>query len=650
MKLPKLLVKKPKMSNFDIGYVTRMSAKPGVLYPVFIKDMLPGETINLNIQSLIKTYPTLAPLMGTFKVQFDIFRSPLRYYVPHMSGQDQDSMTVGKKLPQIYMPAMVPFEADPEETGEDSWFSAYGPENMIMPGTLWDYLLKGCYFSLPNATAASLGSQIFHFPAHYYKNYWDIFRSYYLNQQEPDHYYTIEKMQDCDLISSSSWTVNNRISDYFMEHHIRTISNINNDLGTVTGDRVQTAPAFIPSIFGSRTGVEGIGYPCCVLDMFGAKALIDEETIPTYLSEGDILLPGVSYLTGGCNWFYSSQYKYTFPRGLACRTYRNDYITSVLNSDKCAAAKQYVNVQNNKVSITEITFANKLQNYLELSSASDSRYAEWIRAQFGVTPHDDLMMPELLGSVSTWLNFEDVIQTSSDNSLTSQPLGSLAGKGSGLLGNNKTFDIYAEEHAICMVMMSIVPQVDYYQGFDKCILKETFDDLFKPALDNIGFQDLFRFELSALTPNSSWNLGAAAEWPAPSYKDLDYRPRFKPTYSGAQYAADRSTSVGKQPAWLEYKTSMNEVHGDFVDSLRYWTNARELFTPSKYARYYDEQQQIYRDFKVADPVSHFSTYIDPSQWNNAFADSSLDSENFLVQIKFDAYRKSPQSKNLLRKL
>lgn len=634
MKLPKLLVKKPKFSNFDISGVTRMSAKPGVLYPVFIQDMLPGETINLNIQSLIKTYPTLAPLMGTFKVQFDIFRCPLRYYVPKMDGQDQEAIPVGKKLPQIYMPH-VPFVYDEEN---EEWSSVYGPYNMIYPGTLFDYLLNSCYMSLPVSQVDQGHSKVFHFPAHYYKAYWDIYRSYYINQQEPDHYFTIEKIQDVEINSSTAVITNSRLSDLFQEHDIRTISN-GNGISTPAISPSTAVPSSVPSIFDRQVNIPSYGIGNFASDSFGAYAILDSEDIPTYLQSGDIVLPGTTFVKGN-SYFNTLQYKYTFPRGLACRTYRNDYITSVLNSDRCSSAKQFVNVANNKVSITEITFANKLQNYLELSVAAGSRYKEWIRSQFGVTAHDDLMMPELLGSISTWLNFEDVVQTSSD--AVSQPLGSLAGKGSGVLSNNKTFDVYAEEHAVCMVMMSIVPQVDYYQGIPKCMLKETFDDIFKPALDNIGYQDLFEFEVSALNDHNSW-LMETSDTPGTSAPV----PAFKPNYTGDQYKADRATAIGKQPAWLEYKTALNRVHGDFVDSLRYWTNARQMFTPAQYFRISEQAQN---PTKKVDSAKHYSTYIDPSQWNNAFADTSLDSENFLVQIRFGAYRKSPMSKNLLRKL
>lgn len=636
MKLPKLLVKKPKFSNFDISSVTRMSAKPGVLYPVFIQDMLPGETINLNIQSLIKTYPTLAPLMGTFKVQFDIFRCPLRYYVPRMDGQDQDAITTGKKLPQIYMP-YIPFAYDEEN---EEYNAIYGPYDMIRPGTIFDYFLNSCYMSLPISQVDAGHDKVFHFPAHYYKAYWDIFRSYYINQQEPGHYYTVEKLQDVEISSQTGISTNSRVSDFFMEHDFRTISNVS-DIGYIDIDPESStsySPDFVPSIFSKTVGITGKGFKNVATDFIGAYAITDAETIPTYLQEGDIVLPGLSFVKGS-QYFFTHQYKYAFPRGLACRTYRNDYITAVLNSDKCSSAKQYVNVQNNKVSITEITFANKLQNYLELSVAAGSRYKEWVRSQFGVSPHDDLMMPELLGSISTWLNFEDVIQTSDE---VNQPLGTLAGKGSGLLSNGKTFDIYAEEHAICMVMMSIIPQVDYYQGMPKCMLKETFDDIFKPALDNIGYQDLFEFEVSALNDRNSWLMETSD-----SIGSSEAIPTYRKNYTGDQYKADRVTSLGKQPAWLEYKTGLNHVHGDFVDSLRYWTNAREMFSPQEWHRGTESAQN---PTKQKDSVKHYSSYIDPSQWNNAFADSSLDSENFLVQIRFGAFRRSPMSKNLLRKL
>ena len=46
-----------------------------------------------------------------------------------------------------------------------------------------------------------------------------------------------------------------------------------------------------------------------------------------------------------------------------------------------------------------------------------------------------------------------------------------------------------------MGLMAITPMVDYSQGNDFDLNLETMDDLHKPALDGIGYQDLIQEQM-----------------------------------------------------------------------------------------------------------------------------------------------------------
>ena len=87
-----------------------------------------------------------------------------------------------------------------------------------------------------------------------------------------------------------------------------------------------------------------------------------------------------------------------------------------------------------------------------------------------------------------------------------------------------------------MGIMSITPRIDYSQG-NKWYMTEldNMNDLHKPALDGIGFQEL-------ITERMAW-------W--------DVRINNKGELT--------KFSAGKQPAWLNYMTSYNEVYGTFAD-------------------------------------------------------------------------------------
>ena len=74
---------------------------------------------------------------------------------------------------------------------------------------------------------------------------------------------------------------------------------------------------------------------------------------------------------------------------------------------------------------------------------------------------------------------------------------------------------------------SITPNVDYSQGNDWDMMQlKTMDDLHKPQLDGIGYQDLLSNQMHG--------------------------------------RALLSEAIGKQPAWLNYMTAINQTYADFA--------------------------------------------------------------------------------------
>ena len=118
---------------------------------------------------------------------------------------------------------------------------------------------------------------------------------------------------------------------------------------------------------------------------------------------------------------------------------------------------------------------------------------------------------------------------------------------------------------------------------------KTMDDLHKPQLDGIGFQDL-------TCDKMAW------------WKDYDN--------DGKKYA------VGKQPAWLDYMTNFNRTFGNFAPGMS------ESFMVLN--RNYSMNNN-----SLAPQIEDLTTYIDPVKFNYIFADANLDAMNFWVQTRFD---------------
>ena len=75
---------KPKRSNFNLGRTNRFTADVGWLIPCYTEEVLPNSYKRLDLEALIQTNATVAPLMGSFKVKIDAFFVPRRLYHQHL--------------------------------------------------------------------------------------------------------------------------------------------------------------------------------------------------------------------------------------------------------------------------------------------------------------------------------------------------------------------------------------------------------------------------------------------------------------------------------------------------------------------------------------------------------------------------------------
>jgi hypothetical protein len=131
----------------------------------------------------------------------------------------------------------------------------------------------------------------------------------------------------------------------------------------------------------------------------------------------------------------------------------------------------------------------------------------------------------------------------------------------------------------------LTPRIDYSQGNKWDVNLKTMNDFHKPALDEIGFEDL-------VTDQMAW---------------------FDTVADGAGNVT--YSSAGKQPAWINYMTNVNQTRGSFAvdgDSMFMTLN-----------RKYEQSST---------GIDDLTTYVDPSKYNEIFAYSELDSQNFWVQI------------------
>lgn len=255
-----------------------------------------------------------------------------------------------------------------------------------------------------------------------------------------------------------------------------------------------------------------------------------------------------------------------------------------------------VSTEGDSFTIDALNIANKVYNMLNRIAISGGTYDDWLEAVYTNDRAKAVESPVYMGSLIKELAFQEVVSTNESVELdqdgtfvNGKPQGNLSGRGK-LTGKNKggKMTVKVDEPSYIMGLVSLTPRLDYSQGNKWDMNLKTFDDLHKPALDAIGYQDLITEQMVAT--DTKWSTE---------------------TQTGTFYSA------GKQPAWMNYMTEVNRTYGNFAiedDSMWMTLNRNYNINPE--------------DGSIED----LTTYIDPTKFNTIFADQALDSQNFWVQI------------------
>lgn len=263
-----------------------------------------------------------------------------------------------------------------------------------------------------------------------------------------------------------------------------------------------------------------------------------------------------------------------------------------------------VDVSDGKLTMDALILAKKVFNMLNRIAVSDGTYNSWQEAVYGVTAVRMAESPIYCGGMSSEIVFDEVVSNSVAMNAAGEeePLGSLAGRGAdrGSKGG-ESIKIKITEPSMIMCLGSIVPRIFYSEGNKWWTMIDTMNDLHKPSLDAIGFQDLLTEEMAA--------------WSTELTKEADGIGT--PTYK----------AVGKQTSWIEYQTNVNQSFGGFAAGGELdWMVLNRPYHVNKLINPGEDSIPL---------IGNATTYIDPKLFNRAFADTKLTAKNFWVQVAFD---------------
>lgn len=214
-------------------------------------------------------------------------------------------------------------------------------------------------------------------------------------------------------------------------------------------------------------------------------------------------------------------------------------------------------------------------------SAGDGDYGSQIKAHYGFNAVHDDWKSQFIGGCSAPIQISEVITTATTADSSGELLatsGDIKGKGVSLNQGSFTFD--TREHGIIMGILSIVPEADYQSSMlDTFNTKSTREQYFQPEFQDLGKQPINSSELSFYVYPKS------------------------PTHPEANIV---NNIIGFTNRYMEYKTSVNKVHGSFntSGSLSAWASPRNnpLFVNQNYSSVFITKTSLKVDPRILNPI------------------------------------------------
>ena len=604
-------------STHDLSYIWRNTQSPGTLVPFICELALPGDIHEIQLSANVLTHPTVGPLFGSFKLQLDVFECPIRLYNAQLHN---NKLGIGLDMSKVKFPI---FKINYDKTTDNplSIKNTFN-DSQVNPSCLRSYLgFNGIGRVLPATGNTAIGEEQCMPELMYY----DIFKNYYANLQEEDAYY-IDTNSDVQEVSVDGQAYNPNNINAPIKNDIELELTVGRDiipsdirltvqtfrgaiekiepreLGEVSSVEGVITISITSTVYTSLLKVEsiyGIGggklstFKIAEVDLIREKILQAPTNVPYNIFDAKIEL--MSKFGNRTNNYLNT----TFPQfGLCVKTYQSDLFNNWINTEWIDGQNGIseitsVAVTNGSFTIDALNLAQKVYNMMNRIAVSGGSYRDWIETVYTSNYIERAETPVYMGGMSDEIVFQEVI---SQSATEQEPLGSLAGRGK--LAYNKKggyLKIKVEEPSYIIGIVSITPRVDYSQGTKWDRNLKTMNDLHKPALDAIGFQDL-------VTNKMAW-------WDRILTGNASYK-----TYS-----------AGKQPAWIDYMSNYNRTHGNFASG-----KSEEFMVLNR--SYEIDKGNVAENQSV---IKDLTTYIDPTKYNYIFADQSLDAMNFWVQIGVD---------------
>lgn len=437
-------------STFKNKFIRRLDMKPGLLYPVYVKELLPGDNINEDIKALARMNTPLFPVMDNAFLDLYAFKVPNRIVYHHW----EEFMGENKKS---Y------FDNDPTtyQVPRISYNSAYRNMSNHAPTDLLSYLGMPPFEddnyntitvnALPLAAYCQVCNDWFRREAYFEPINMDRFNNgdsiLYTQYSEPT---SIEQQVQKCAVGHCLYPVA-KYRDYF------------------------TSALPKPQFGEAVTFNLGDFAPVIAMDA-------DHSTNSMWVRFAE-------YDSGN----YPTSYKNITTQNNGAISAGDANIQS--SSEALTPVNLYANlIDATKVSIQQMRLAVSTQRFKEILSAGGSRYIETLFTLFGVKSSDArLQRSEYLGGCRTPIGMTSVAQTSASDSVS--PQGNLSAYSITGLQKDSMINCFSEEHGFLIVVGCIRVSNSYSQGLHKMFTRFDMYDYYNPCFANLGEMPVYDYEI-----------------------------------------------------------------------------------------------------------------------------------------------------------
>ena len=499
-----------RRTKFDRSHVYKTTFDAGKLIPVFVDEVLPGDTTRMSVNYFARLATPIKPIMDNIYLDWFFFFVPNRLIWEHWQNfcfeqEDPDDST------DYVIPTVT----------------ATGNSNNAYIGSLWDY------FGLPvNVSNNISGINALPFRAVYLIwNEW--FRDENLQKSVKIQKGDVNEVLDSSRSSDQpSWVFS---------------SGTNIVAGLACPPRGKRHDYFTSALPWTQKG------PGVSIGLAGTASIVDPSPATGYLlHSNDRQLAAVDAYGGdasssGGRRVASGNDSITFNRvsdsnwstvgGFAGNT--NGVVTmSARRASTYLGNDSYVDLDTSSIfTINSLRTAFQMQKFYERLARGGSRYTEVLRSFFGVvSPDARLQRPEFLGSFTKMVNVNPIAQTSATDDTS--PQGNLSAYGvtaAKFHGFVKSF----VEHGYIIGFVCARADLTYQQGINKMWLRSTVYDFYWPTFAHLGEQAIELREIYAQ--------GVEADTTVFGYQERYSEYRYKPSQITGKFRS--SVTGGTLDKW-----------------------------------------------------------------------------------------------------